>query len=459
MSTELRRFWRLALSICAGLALVATALGTVGVLRGPTLTGATFDPERAAVTAETRLVLKSRQPLTEVAAGQVTVTPTAPFTVETKSNALTLRFTAPLAYGTDYTVTVAGVRGQYTGQAANWSYSFATPTATVYSLVAHRSDETTSDSVVTGEKGNQHQVLSAPGIEEYTATKNHVVAISHADDQSSELVVTRRPDDTQVSAQAPQVPALAVLRASWDGNRFGYTATGTDDLSGTTYDNTLFVQDDNDLGRAPMAISNGGQPLAVQDWQFVPGVAALVALSIEGQAYLIYLDTDAAAIALGSLTQLSGFLPGTTSLAAEAGGKEVLIDLADGTRSSISPAADVSSDNLAGRRALLGTDAYVGEYYQLEDFGGRQRITTRLVHVTGSNRTVLVEQTPEQGEVLDSGVSRNGEFAWVVVLDPEAPADDLTSGASDHASTLVYDLASGKQVASLPGSTPVWAAN
>ena len=457
MSTDLRRFWRLGLIICASLALLAAALGGVGVLRGPALARATFAVDRAVATAGTRLVLTSRQPLREVAAGQVTITPTVPFTVETRESALTIRFSAPLAYGTDYTVEVTGVRSQFTDQAADWRHNFATPPATVYSLVAHASDAAApDDSIVTGEKGSELEVLSAPGIAEYTATKNHVVAISRVNDQSSDLVAVRRVDEAPVAVQVPKVPALALLRASWDGSRFGYTANGTDSASGTNHDNTLFVQDD-DLGTAPVEITNGGTPLAVQEWLFVPGVAALVALSIQGQAYLIYLDSDAPGIALGSLAQLVGFLPGTTSLVAEASGKEVLIDLAGGTTSPIAPAVDAAGDNLAGRRTLLGTDDYVAEYNQVQRSDGEQGIVTRLTRVTGGRMTVLAELGPELGQVLDSGTSRNGEFVWAVVLPPDAPLEDLTSGASDHAITLIYDLASGENVARLPGSTPVWA--
>lgn len=460
MNTDLRQFWRLGLIICSTLALLAATLGAVGVLRGPTLAGVTFAADRAVATAGTRLVLKARQPLSEVAATQVTITPTAPFTVETRDSALTLRFSTPLSYGTDYTVTVTLVRSQYTGQTADWQYRFATPSATVYSLVAHRTDGgARDDSIVTGEKDSERQVLSAPGIAEYTATKDHVVAISHTNDQSSDLLAVRRVDDVPVTVQVPHVPALAVLRASWDGSRFGYTATGTDDASGTRYDNTLFVQDDNDLARAPIEISNGGKPLAVQDWLFVPGVAAIVALSIEGQAYLIYLDSDANSVALGSLAQLVRFLPGTTSLVAETGGKQVLIDLAGGTTSTIDTAADASSSNLAGQTTLLGTDDYVAEYNQIEHSGGQQRIITRLIRVTAGRRTVLAELGPERGQVLNSGTSRNGQFAWVVILDPDAPLEDLTSGASDQATTLIYDLNTGTQVATLPGSTPIWAVN
>lgn len=458
MSTDLRRFWRSGLIICAGLALLAAVLGGVGVLRGPALADATLAVDRAVATAGARLVLTSRQPLSEVAAGQVTITPTVPFTVETRDSALTIRFNAPLAYGTDYTVEVTRVRSQFTGQVADWRHSFATPPATVYSLVAHVGAATApDDSIVTGEKGSEREVLTAPGIAEYTATKNHVVAISHLNDQSSDLVVVRRVDEGQVAVQVPKVPALALLRASWDGGRFGYTANGTDGVSGTNYDNTLFVQDDNDLGRAPVEITNGGTPLAVQEWLFVPGVAAVVALSIQGQAYLIYLDSDAPGVALGSLAQLVGFLPGTTSLVAEASGKEVLIDLAGGTTSAIAPAVDAAGDNLAGRRTLLGADDYVAEYNKVESSGGEQRIVTRLTRVTGGRLTVLAELGPERGQVLDSGTSRNGEFVWAVVLPPDAPLEDLTSGASDHAITLIYDLTSGENVASLPGSTPVWA--
>ena len=77
--------------------------------------------------------------------------------------------------------------------------------------------------------------------------------------------------------------------------------------------------------------------------------------------------------------------------------------------------------------------------------------------MVGDRATDLLVVGERDGQLLNSGLSPNGQFAWAVVLDPDAPLSDLSSGASDNAETLIFDLATGKQVAAIPGSSPVWA--
>ena len=79
------------------------------------------------------------------------------------------------------------------------------------------------------------------------------------------------------------------------------------------------------------------------------------------------------------------------------------------------------------------------------------------VNVTRAGTTDLLTVEDGQGQLLNSGLSPNGQFAWAVVLDPDAPLTDLSSGASDNARTVIFDLDTGKQLATVPGSTPVWA--
>ncbi|MFT4108495.1 hypothetical protein [Propionicimonas sp.] len=452
------RFWRLALAVCAALALAAAALGTMGALRGPTLAGATVAVERTVSSAGTQLTLRSRQPIDEVSAGQVSVTPASAVTVASRDNTVTVRFATTLAYATGYTVRVTGVRSPYTGRTADWRYSFTTPAADVYSLLAHRgAGDQPDDEIVTEAAGARRTVLTAAGIDEYTVTPTHVVAISHPDDQTSRLVVTDRDSGAPVAdVRAPEVPALALLQMSSDGTRFGYTATGTDAATGAQDDNTLYIQDATQLEQAPTAITNAGQALAVQDWRFVPGVSAVVVLALDGQAYLIYLDSDTRPVPLGSLAQLVGFTPGNPSLVAEAGGKPVLLDLTAGSTTPIQRAAD-TEDSFTGRTSLIGPDDYVAQNDKVVTSGGSSRVVSRLIRVTGGHRTILTSFPPAKGQVIDSGISPNGQFAWATVLSPDAPADELTSGASSHAITTIVDATTGRLVGTVPGSTPVWA--
>lgn len=108
------RFRRSSLILCAVLAMLALGLGAAGVVRPPSLVSASIAADRAVGTAGERLVMKGRIPVAPVEADQVTVTPAVPFTVQTSDSSVTLRFTAPLTYDTEYQVAIKGVRSQYT---------------------------------------------------------------------------------------------------------------------------------------------------------------------------------------------------------------------------------------------------------------------------------------------------------------------------------------------------------
>lgn len=459
MSTEApsgqRDFWRVSLILCAVLAMVAVGLGAVGVVRGPDLAQASFAADRSVSAAGERLALRSRLPIDEVDAGQVSISPAVPFTLSTRDSTLSITFSAPLSYATHYHVRVSGVGSRYTDTSADWSYAFDTPQVTLYSLIAHR-DGVTDDTVVTGGDAPR-TLLSAPGIDAYIATRRHVVAVSHADADSSELVAVGREDATRVAVRAPKVPLITELGVSPDGSRFGYLVTGTDAETRDSYEGALFIADAADLDAAPTQVQAGGGPLAVQEWLFVPGVNAVVVVTPQEKAFLIYLDGGTAPVPLGTVAQLVGFLPGSTMLLAQAGGKQVMLDLARGRTTDVAGTADPAEDTFAGRRAFRAPDDYLAEFNQFRRSGNTTAITTRLTHVVGDRATDLLVVGERDGQLLNSGLSPNGQFAWAVVLDPDAPLSDLSSGASDNAETVIFDLATGKQVAAIPGSSPVWA--
>ncbi|MFT4216605.1 MAG: hypothetical protein QM619_05385 [Micropruina sp.] len=450
------RFWRSSLIVCAVLALIAIGLGAAGVARRPDLVSASIAVDRAVDIGGERLVLKARMPLAPVDPAQVSVTPAASFTVQTKESTVTVRFLGPLAYGTEYRVAIAGVRSQYTNTVADWSYTFGTSPTTLYTLIAHRGAGADDDTVVSNGDAGQTPLLAASEIEDYVVTRTLLVALTHPDADSSALVAVNREDGSNVEVKAPAVALLTGLSAAPDGSKFGYLASGQD--GGRTYESTLFIADADNPAAPPVEVTAGDTPLAVLDWLFVPGANAVVVVNAQEQAFLIYLDGDTPPVPLGSLAQLVRFLPGSSTLMAEGAGKQVLLDLATGLTSDIENTPDPDKKTFVGRRSFLAVGDYLVEYNSFRRGGsGQGGESTRLTHVTRQGSTDLLTVEEDEGHLLNSGISPNGQFGWAVVLDPKAPLTDLFSGASDHATTLIFDLATGKQVASVAGSLPVWA--
>jgi len=99
------------LAVVAVLGVVALAGGLVTTLQGPRVTSAQSDAAAAVSSAGSRLIFETTQSLQKVDASQVTVTPAAPFTVDTSGRSVGIRFTDPLWDETTYTIRIDRLAG------------------------------------------------------------------------------------------------------------------------------------------------------------------------------------------------------------------------------------------------------------------------------------------------------------------------------------------------------------
>ncbi|MCA0252409.1 MAG: hypothetical protein LCH76_09020 [Actinobacteria bacterium] len=457
-----RGFWTLAFGLAGALALVAGILGVMGARRGPDLVDATLAVERAVAAGGQQLVLRGRQPLDAVTADQVSITPAADFTVESRDAQVIVRLTRPLAYATDYTVTVTGLRSRHTGIHADWTYSFTTPGYAVYSLLSRGPWAFGADDRVvrTEPGGDPVTVLATPGIEAYTVVADMVVAIAREGDLESRLVVSAGPDSELATLATPAGAAVGLLGGSPEQGLVGYTVTGEDAEGERFYDNTLFLQDMTDLAQDPreIAAADGGE-LRVTDWAFIPGTRSLVLQDDSGQVFLTGVDPGSTLAPLGSHDRLLGFLPGTTTLVVLSGADESMLDLGSGKTTALpSPGDAGDTDVLAGNRTMITPAEWVQQFDDVSYADDVARITSRLEHTRDGTTSTVATVSPELGRLLESGVSSNGQYAWTEILDVSAPVDDLTSGATDHSVTAVIDLGTGESLFAVPGGHPLWVA-
>ncbi len=459
-SRSARSFWVLGLGLAGALAVVATLLGIAGARRGPDLVSATISVDRAVAAGGQPLVLQGRQPLEEVTAGQVAVSPAAGFTIETNEAQIVLRFTRPLAYATDYTVTISEVRSRHTHVPSEWSYSFTTPGYAVYSLASRGPGGFGEDDQVlrTEPGGEPVPVLATPGIESYTVVAGMVVAVVRESDLETRLAASAGPDADLMTLETPQGTAVGLLAGSAEQGMVGYTVVGTESGTDRFYDNTLFLQDMTDVAKPPQPVTQAdGSELRVVDWGFVPGTRSLVLQDDEGQFFLTGLAPGSSLSPLGIHDQLLGFLPGTATLVVLKGANEVMLDLAMGKTTPLPPPSDAGdTDILAGQRTMISPTEWVQQFDDVGYFDDVAVITSRLEHTRDGEASTVATVPPDLGRLLDTGVSGNGQYAWAQILDVTAPTDDLTSGATDHSVTVVIDLATGESQFAVPGAHALW---
>ncbi|MDQ7991686.1 MAG: hypothetical protein REI45_03295 [Propionicimonas sp.] len=457
-----RGFWLLAVTACLTLAVVAVGLAVVGAGRGPVLTRASIAVDRAVAAAGERLQLSGRQPLAEVTPDQVEVIPAAPFTVETRDATVVVTFTRPLAYATDYTVSIHEVRSRHTGIAVEWSHSFTTPGYAVYSLVSRGPWAFgTDDQVLRTDPagGDPVTVLSGTGIEAFTVVAGMIIAVSRTSDLESRLVGSAGPGADLLTLETPEGTDIGLLQGSAEQGLVGYTLTGQQTDGDRFYDNALFLQDIADVSASPREVTAAdGSPVRVTDWGFIPGARSLVLQDDAGQVFLTGIEAGSALTPLGSHDRLLGFLPGTTTLVVLDGTDEAMLDLASGATTILPPPGDAGrTDVLAGKRTMISPTEWVQQFDDVTLLEDAAAITSRLTHSSpGATEVTVATVPPSLGRLLDTGVSGNGRYAWAEILSPGAPAEDLTSGATDNSVTVLIDLSSGQSLVAVPGAEPLW---
>jgi hypothetical protein len=113
--------------VCAGLVVVADS-------RGPTLSSTQVDTAAVTTTADQQLRLFANQSVSHIDSSQVTVTPRAPFTVETAATMVTVQFSGLLRSATPYEVSIRGVTSVFGSAATTFQTSFTTAHAQVLTL-------------------------------------------------------------------------------------------------------------------------------------------------------------------------------------------------------------------------------------------------------------------------------------------------------------------------------------
>ena len=124
-----RAFWWTT-AVTAGVAAVFLLLGA---MQGPKLSTAQVDSVRVTEQAGQQLRLFANQPLSEIAADQVSVEPAVPVQVTVRGELIALQFERALDYDTEYTVTVSDVASPSRSATSDFVHTFRTaPGSFVY---------------------------------------------------------------------------------------------------------------------------------------------------------------------------------------------------------------------------------------------------------------------------------------------------------------------------------------
>ncbi|GAA4479746.1 hypothetical protein [Microbacterium panaciterrae] len=448
-----RRFPLIIGSVVGVLVLVVAGFAVISLLQGPRVTGVKIDAQSAIDASGTRLILTASEPLAKVSASQVTVTPSAPFTVDTSGRTLGIRFTVPLDDDTKYTVSVKDAAGTDRQRTGTLQATFQTPKSTIFLL---QRDASGDDKIFLTDLGGKNAVpvFQHTKIDDFRATADSLVVVTEKDGNSVLLVMDRH-GKNQRELPLPGPGFLSSMQVSERGNLVGYTFTDKG-ISAAGGRASVLVTQSLTGDAKPSIVTIGDKEPSTAQWAFVPDTSSVLFIDFTGA---LYVEDRAAAkpapTALGHAQTIEGISRGTYTAIVSRANDLIELNLADGSEkplaasspdfgvpSTIAPFPGGTLRQVATRDA---TGLPTGQIITRVDDKGK---AVKLFSVTGSDA------------IMQACPSPSGQYSAVVVAPKlvQNPYDQSLLPLPTTLQTHLLDTKTGKELVVLAGFDPSWCA-
>ncbi|OZB85817.1 hypothetical protein [Microbacterium sp. 13-71-7] len=452
-SARRRRFPLVLGAVIGVLVVVVATFGVITLLQGPRISGVKIDAQSAIDASGTRMIITASQPLAKVDPKQVSVSPQAPFTVDTSGRNLGIRFTVPLDDDTNYTVTVKDATGTDKQRQSTLQASFQTPKSTIFLLQRKAKGDDTIFITDLGGK-NAVPVVQHAKIDDFRATADHLVVATEKDG-ISELLVMDRKGKNQRELKLPGPGFLSNLQISERGNLVGYTFTDKG-ISATSGRASILVTQSLTGDGEPQIVKIGDKMPSISQWAFVPDSSSVLFIDFSGALFVQdRADTKAAPTALGSAQTVEGISRGTYTAIVSRGNDLVELNLADGSEKPL--AASTPDFGVPGTiapfpggtlRQVATRDASGLPTGQIVTRVGDDGKATKLFSVTGSDA------------IMQACPSPSGQYSAIVVAPKlvNNPYDQSLLPLPTTMQTHIVDTKTGKELVVLAGFDPSWCA-
>jgi hypothetical protein len=433
------------------LVLIGGAGAAVSAMQGPRTTGVQVDPAAAVASSGSRLIITTNQSLQTVQPDQVTVTPAAPFTVDTSGRSIGIRFTLPLYDATEYTVRIAGVAGVGSDRSSTIAETFQTPALDFFVLKRSTDGDTIFRTDLTGTQAIP--VFRDAHIEDFRATSGHLV-ISMRHDDVPELVVTDRDGQDPRDLPLPGTGNVSGLESADRGETIGFVYSDRD-ASGSGADSVLYTVSVSDAAAQPVAVQPVGADARVAQWRFVPDTDRVLVANFAGRLLLTE-PGGTSATDLGTGAAIEGIARGSQIAIVERIDGMFAVNLADGSSTPLAPAAGV-----AGTQGVItplpGAANETLRPFAVVTGGIAQGTTVYRVSADGQTSTPVFTIAASSA-FLETCISPNGRYG-AFLLAPNIVSnryDTYRRPLPGTVETHIVDLDTGREVVALAGSDISW---
>ena len=476
---SMRPFLRSLWMLVGGLVVACLALVAVNLLSGPRLSDVEVDATAVVSSANARLVLTTNRQLADVTPEQVGIEPAAPFQVTTSGNSVVISFPQPLAYNTDYEVSVRGITGRAVDRQSTLSASFSTSEPSLYYLSraqppaeagtrgADRILRTTTGSTDT------EVAFESANIQQFVPIGSELAVVT----VNADLANTLYRVDADGTAEVLNLPGTGLvhdLQAAPGQSLLGFRFTSAADAAGPHYENVLFVLDLR-TNAAKAVPDLEGDPLSVTTWGFMANRADIVARQYDSTLLLINpldqsggnpLETEPElepAVPLGQFASLTAFAPDGVRIAVSDRDGQYVLDLSQGTESAIVPQSVAGTTQYTAELRFLaggaGTDSagYVQRIAEFDAATGSVRQYLSLVQ-GGEARTVYAPASARE-TIVGFELSPNDQYLAVQIVpnrDTELSDGYPVNTQATDVTTLFVNVATGDVRRSVLGFDATW---
>jgi len=462
-----RRFERTFWVLVASLAVLSAVFLLLGSMQGPKLSSAVVDPARVTEQPGQQLRLFANQPLGEVTAEQVTVTPEADVSVSVQNELLIVQFEQRLRYGTEYTVEVNDVAATSRDATATFTHRFTTAGASL--LYLDRGDVV--DEVLRAPldgTGRGEVVYAAEGIQHIAPIENVIVVARDAPGGTSVLESVSSDGGVQ-QLRLPEGVRVDRLVVPPFGTLLGMVLTtvsptenegeSLDEVQqGGGLDEAFAVVDLTSEGIVAVVPGLDGAPIHTLDAEFLPDGATLIVHALDQTLLRIELVGAPVALPIGQVPKMFGLSTDGTRLTGSDAFGGVVLDLATAVESRLDPSLVEGELAFGGEAVFTRTELRIQKVAVVDTATAAVRVL--LVADDGSGvARVLLRTADDRGSIGDFMISPNDQYVAVEVTPSVAdavPDARPVNGRPTSVTTIVIDIESGAVVRTLQGFTPIW---
>lgn len=454
-----RRLRRIVAITLVCVAAVCAVVAALSWFQGPKLSDTRFDVDRLVAADDQQVRFFANEPVAQVSADQVVVTPESAVSVETVGDVISVQFEDRLDSGVDYTVTVTGVTGLNQGGSSVFEVSFSTgPAEFTYLDRADPADLDGADEIIrVGVGGADGEVLhTAEGIQSY-AVLDHVLAVATVDAEgASVLTIVDTIDGTTARPILPQGAVIDRLAASVSLGVVGFTMSTP--AGEGSYTDALFRVDVAGEQVVEPVLDLDGTPVVTTSWFYLLDGETMAVHTAGEDVLLVDVTGAAPTLTLGSYVGLDSASPDGSILVVSDEFGSLALSVSDRSERRLEAAPVEGAQPFGGELDLL--DDNLTRVQRVAVFTeSTGRFASYVVADSGSESRILYESPDGRSSVEEFSVSPNGQYVAITVVPDVAtsePDGDPLAPMSTSVTTRVVDVATGAVLGTVDGFAISW---